>query len=100
MLVPAAVEGSWNDVFHRAGGKDRILLSEDIEEVEEAFLPRGQRAIGVVFNPAREAWANYVPTVLPRRYDGFIFIDQTEAVHPLGLLARRDEAPETYPWGM
>ena len=63
--------------------------------------PRGHRAIGVVYDPAYEAFGNYVPTVLPRRYDAFLFIDQTQALHPLHLQPREDhEVPETYPVGV
>jgi erythromycin esterase len=35
-----------------------------------------------VYNPNREA-GNYVPSDLPNRYDAFIFIDKTQALHPL-----------------
>ena len=30
-----------------------------------------------------ERFGNYVPTVLPRRYDAFLFLDQTHALRPL-----------------
>jgi len=42
-----------------------------------------------------------VPTVLPRRYDALIYLDETHALHPLPLEPRPDgEPPETFPWGM
>ena len=40
---------------------------------------RGQRAIGVVYNPQYEKYGNYVPTLLHLRYDTFLFIDETHA---------------------
>ena len=33
-------------------------------------------------DPEREA-GNYAPTVLPRRYDAFVYLDATRALHPL-----------------
>jgi erythromycin esterase len=60
--------------------------------------PRGHRAIGVVCDPAYEAFGNYVPTILPRRYDAYLFIDETEALHPLHLWPVEETAvPETFP---
>jgi erythromycin esterase-like protein len=60
-----------------------------------------QRAIGVVYNPERESWGNYVPTRLAARYDGLVHIDRSSALHPLGLHPERPkEPPDTYPWGL
>jgi erythromycin esterase-like protein len=41
---------------------------------------KGQRAIGVVYNPEYERYGNYVPTILTRRYDAFLHIDKTHAL--------------------
>jgi hypothetical protein len=44
-----------------------------------------------------------VPTVLPRRYDAFLYLDQTTAVRPLFHPTDAElpeEAPETYPSGV
>jgi hypothetical protein len=55
---------------------------------------------GVVYNPEYEAFGNYVPTVLPHRYDAFLYIDETQALHPLHIQPKIAEPPETYPWGV
>ena len=50
-----------------------------------------------------EQYGNYVPTVLPRRYDAFLYVDQTTAVRPLfrpTAAELPEEAPETYPTGV
>jgi hypothetical protein len=61
---------------------------------------RGHRAIGVVYNPHIERWGNYVPTLLARRYDAFIFLDGTDALDPLHMPVHVSaEPPETYPSG-
>jgi erythromycin esterase len=63
--------------------------------------PLDHRAIGVVYDPRNERWGNYVPTVLPRRYDAFLYIDQSQAVDPLHMPVRVDgEVAETFPTGM
>jgi erythromycin esterase-like protein len=101
MPVPPAREGSWEDILHQAGARDQLLMLADGDSPASFLEPRGHRAIGVVYDPAYEAFGNYVPTVLPRRYDAFLFVDQTEALHPLHVQAREDhEVPETYPAGV
>ncbi len=66
-----------------------------------SFINGGQRAIGVVYHPESEDRGNYVPTILPGRYDALIHIDHTQALHPLHLKAVRDgEMVETCPSAM
>jgi erythromycin esterase len=99
MTVPPAREGSWEAVLHAAGEGDRLLVFSG--EQEEGFLEaRAHRAIGVVYDPAGERHGNYVPTVLPRRYDAFVYLDETRALRPFEVRPRRDsELPETFPSG-
>jgi len=40
-----------------------------------------------------------VPTVLPDRYDAFIYLDETSALHPLDIHADVEAVPDLYPWG-
>jgi erythromycin esterase-like protein len=98
--VPEAEPGSWEDVLHRAFGRDRLLLFDHVT-AGAALEPRGHRAIGVVYRPEYEHFGNYVPTVLPRRYDAFLYLDETHALRPLHRVEpRTDEVPETFPWGV
>ncbi|WP_181305165.1 erythromycin esterase family protein [Rufibacter sp. XAAS-G3-1] len=82
MNVPAAMTNSWEDMLHRYSPENKLLLMRELQDIPEAMQSRGHRAIGVTYNPAAER-GNYVPTILPRRYDAFLFIDQTTALSPL-----------------
>ncbi|MBD0357487.1 MAG: erythromycin esterase family protein, partial [Rubrobacter sp.] len=98
--VPPAREGRWEDVLHRTGEEDKLLVFAGAEEEGGLLEPRAHRAIGVVYDPAYERVGNYVPTVLPRRYDAFLYVDETQALHPLHTRTREDgEPPETFPSG-
>lgn len=100
MPLPAARENSWEDHCHRAGSQFWIL-SEDLRRhpAAERMLPH--RAVGVVYNPNREKYGNYVPTVLPERYDAFLFFDESRALNPIDISeAATIEVPETYPFGL
>ena len=100
MKVPPAREGSWEDVLHRAGAVNKLLCLEDAREVGAFAEERGHRAIGVVYHPEYEHYGNYVPTVLPRRYDAFCYVDVSRALHPLHGQPALEKIPETYPWGV
>jgi len=101
LTVPPARAGSWEDLLHQVGADDKLLLFP-ADRVNELLLePRGHRAIGVVYHPQYERYGNYVPTVLPHRYDAFLYLDETEALHPLHLQPQPEkEVPETFPSGV
>jgi erythromycin esterase-like protein len=82
--VPSAQVGSWENLMHNAGACNQYLLFND-ENREEFSKTIGHRAIGVVYRPEYEQYGNYVPSVMSSRYDGFIFVDKTHALHPLGM---------------
>ncbi|MDB4928673.1 MAG: erythromycin esterase [Myxococcaceae bacterium] len=101
MRVPPGREGSYEDVLHRVGADDKLLLVGDAPPTPELLAPRGHRAIGVVYRAQHERFGNYVPTVLPRRYDALLYVDETRALSPLHPVERVDgDAPETWPTGM
>jgi erythromycin esterase-like protein len=102
MTVPPARSGSIEDVIHRAlGGRDSLFIFGDPDEPIEPFEePLGNRAIGVVYDPAAERYGNYVPSIVGRRYDALLYIDETRALDPLHMPVHvADDAPETYPSG-
>jgi erythromycin esterase-like protein len=101
MRVPAARNDSFEHVMHEAAVGDALLLFHDDEPASALARPIGHRAIGVVYDPDHERWGNYVPTIIPRRYDAFLYIDETRAVDPLHMAVRvGGDEPETYPSGM
>jgi erythromycin esterase-like protein len=101
MTMPEAIQGSWEHVFHLAAeGKNKLLLINKLKEEPCLSSYIGHRAIGVVYNPEQERFGNYVETILPKRYDAFIFLDETSALHPIQIVPDGSEIPETYPFGM
>jgi erythromycin esterase len=102
MRVPAARDGSFEEAMHDAAVGDALMLFDGSDDagVQGFDEPMGHRAIGVVYDPNHERWGNYVPTIVPRRYDAFLYIDETKAVDPLHMAVKVDgEVPETYPSG-
>jgi erythromycin esterase len=103
MRVPVARDGSLEDLLHRAVKGDGLFVFDGSPNGGIAGFdqPLDHRAIGVVYDPAAERFGNYVPTIVPRRYDAFVFVDESHAVDPLHMpIAVDAEVPETYPTGM
>jgi erythromycin esterase len=103
MRVPHARPDAFESAMHDAAAGDALLVFDGTHDagVPGFDEPLDHRAIGVVYDPERERWGNYVPTIVPRRYDAFVYIDETRAVDPLHMPVRVDGEPvETYPTGM
>ncbi|HZG87712.1 erythromycin esterase family protein [Paenibacillus sp.] len=86
MTVPPGRQGSWERLLHDAGAFDKYIVFRDDPEPYRILLPH--RAIGVVYDPARERYGNYVPSVLADRYDAFVHYDVSRSLRPINLEAR------------
>jgi erythromycin esterase-like protein len=76
-------------------------IDNNIDSNKDRVESRGQRAIGVVYNPKYERFGNYVPTQMVKRYDALIFIDKTNAVSPLHMQTiKSKDVPDTFPTGI
>ena len=100
MEVPEARSNSWEAMLHAAAPENKLIITEDLKSYPEFSERYAHRAIGVVYNPEMESYGNYVPSEIPKRYDSFIFLDETQALHPLKIKSKRQITPETYPWGL
>lgn len=101
MNLPPAQKGSWEYLLRKAGKEDKLLLLDDFTNnntLMQNYI--GHRAVGVVYNPKFERNGNYVPTILPVRYDAFIYLDETKALLPLHIKPDGHQTPETYPFGV
>ncbi|MET0426608.1 MAG: erythromycin esterase family protein [Actinoplanes sp.] len=101
MRVPEGRDGSIEDILHAEAPEQAMFVFPPLEQrpgllVDE--LPH--RAIGVVYRPERDAWANYVPSVLGERYDAFLWFDETQALRPLHPVHIDTRELETYPSGV
>ncbi|WP_456276093.1 erythromycin esterase family protein [Bacillus sp. AK128] len=82
MRVPEATQGSWEYYLQKADNGNKLLLFNGENETEFADT-MGHRAIGVVYHPEYEHMGNYVPTKVSKRYNAFIYIEETKALSPI-----------------
>lgn len=100
MELPTAIDGSVENILHQQSPENKLLIFNENSPLKEAFLPKlGHRAVGVVYDPNYER-GNYVPSALSDRYDAFLFLDRTKALHPLHIKPDGDRIPDTYPFGI
>jgi erythromycin esterase len=99
MEMPEARTGSIEAELNKQAASDHyILFGNETDKKYQTAIHH--RAIGVVYNPAREKYGNYVPSVLSKRYNAFIYLDKTTALHPLRMHPHNEKIPETYPFGV
>ena len=98
MIVPEARVSSWEYFLHDINTSNKLILSKDITNKNELASKIGHRAIGVVYNPDYERYGNYVATIVPERYDAFLFIDKTNALNPFHLHPEEKGNPDLFPW--
>jgi len=82
MTMPPALAESFEAWMHEAGLSRALLLFAAARDQELFLRPGFQRAIGVTYDP-RDDRGNYVPTVLPLRYDALLYFDETTALDGL-----------------
>lgn len=80
--VPEAARGSHEDLLHIALDEPSLLVFPEDRSGPWLSARRGHRAIGVVYQPVREA-GNYVPTVMGQRYDALLWFEDSSALAPL-----------------
>ncbi|GAB4820204.1 hypothetical protein N2152v2_007250 [Parachlorella kessleri] len=107
--VRPSMAGSYEAVLHSAGlPRFALDLRGGPEELREALAgPMLERAIGVIYRPSTERQSHYFYCELPRQFDMVIHLDRTQALRPLELTGAwetereaREDAPETYPYGL
>jgi erythromycin esterase-like protein len=99
MDLPAARANSWEDVCSQAGRQFHIDCRH-LNELDDLRDRIAHRAVGVVYDPRRERFGNYVPTEIALRYDHFLFFRQTQALHDINVDTETAKTPDTYPHGL
>ncbi len=84
MNMPAAKKDTIENILNRIRYPQYyFIFDSQLKEHQVMSNHIGHRAVGVVYNPAREYPGNYVPTVMAQRYNAFIFIHETTPLNPL-----------------
>ena len=77
--VPPASKGSWENILHELGPGNKIIISKELKNNQAWDRSLPFRSIGDVYNGKDF----YGTAIVPRRFDAFIFIDSTTAIHAI-----------------
>jgi len=92
---------SYERQFHLTGLPGLILpmrAGQELDVATELSNPRLERAIGVIYRPESELSSHYFEAELPRQFDEYLWMDQTNAVRPIES-ETKPGLPDTYPFG-
>jgi putative phosphoribosyl transferase len=102
MRIQPSRPDSYEALCHQTGvGQFLLDLRPGVNEPVRRDLrePRLERYIGVVYRPRTEVQSHYATSCLPEQFDGFVWMDETTALHPLPAAVSEAE-DETYPFGL
>jgi len=77
--VPPAIKGSWENILHDIGPGNKIIISKDLIDNQAWDLSLPFRSIGDIYTGKDF----YGTAIVPKRFDAFVYIDSTTAVHSL-----------------
>ena len=83
MQIPEAPSNTLEGILEQTGKPSFYLIFDDTDRTYEPFMQvLGNRAVGVVYNPANDRH-QFVQTIVPLRYDALLFFRETEALTPI-----------------
>lgn len=82
MTIPNAISDSVETKLKKTGLDAFYLVFDEEDRQEKNLEVMGHRAVGVVYSPRFDR-RQFVPTIVPMRYDALIFFKEATALQPL-----------------
>ena len=82
MTIPPAVSNSIEYKLNQSDQESFYMIFDEEDRKEKNLKVMGNRAVGVVYNPRKDK-RQFVPTIIPMRYDALFFFKKTTAVRVL-----------------
>jgi len=83
MAMPTAEPGTFNAWLRDSLGASAFLPLAAARQNPELLKPAGHRAVGVVYEPGTPMHHHYVPSIIPHRYDGVLYLRNTRSLAEL-----------------
>lgn len=82
MTIPPAIPNSIEYKLNQVDQDSFYIIFDEEDRKEKNLKTMGNRAVGVVYNPRGDR-RQFVPTIIPLRYDALFFFKKTTALRVL-----------------
>jgi|SRR5690625_132917 len=82
MTIPRAIKKSIEHKLNKVGLPSFYLIFDEDDRKEKNLKTTGHRAVGVVYNPRGDRY-QFIPTIVPLRYDALLFFKETTSLNTL-----------------
>ena len=82
MLVAFADDSTWEQKLHQINTENKIIICKELKDKPNMLRWMSHMGIGVTYHPL-DRTGIYSLSVIPDRYDAFLFFDHTNALHPI-----------------
>jgi erythromycin esterase-like protein len=82
MPMPVADDSSWEQKMHQLNTDNKLLICREIRNNSPFIRWISNIGVGVLYHPMYR-FGIYSLSVVPKRYDAYLFFDHTNALHPI-----------------
>lgn len=82
MTLALADDSTWEQKMHQAAPGNKIIICRELKDKPALLRWMFHAGIGVIYHPYSRVGI-YSLSVVPNRYDAFLFFDHTHALHPI-----------------
>ena len=82
MTIPRAIKKSIEHKLNKVDLPSFYLIFDEDDRKEKNLKTTGHRAVGVVYNPRGDRY-QFIPTIVPLRYDALLFFKETTSLNTL-----------------
>lgn len=83
MTIPPAIKKSIEHKLNKVDLDSYYLIFDEEDRKEKNLKTTSNRAVGVVYNPRGDRY-QFIPTIVPLRYDALLFFKETTSLQVLG----------------
>ncbi len=82
MPVAIADDSTWEEKLHHHNTDNKIIISKELKDKPALLRWISTIGVGVIYHPLNRTGI-YSLSVIPDRYDAFLFFEHTNALHPI-----------------
>ena len=90
MPIALADDSTWEQKMHQINTENKIIICKELKDKPTMLRWISHMGIGVTYHPL-DRTGIYSLSVIPNRYDAFLFFDHTNALHPIATPVKGKE---------